>query len=69
MKKRGFVSFLVHKKWRVVDFLEPLAALPFAFCIIYVIENGLGGFGLIMCMFLLFIYLPSVVVFFDRVVR
>ena len=69
MKKRGFGSFLYIKKWRFVDLLEPLSALPFAFGVIFVIENGLDLYGTLLAFALLFLYLPILVTFFDRVVR
>ena len=69
MKKRGFGSFLSSKKWHVVDFLEPLSALPFAFGVIFIIENGLDLYGTLLGFALLFLYLPILVTFFDRVVK
>lgn len=69
MKKRGFVSFIIHKEWRLVDFLEPLAALPFAFGLVFVIQRGLDVYGLLLLIGLFFVYLPAVIVLFERVVR
>lgn len=48
--KKGFIYFLKHKKWRIIEFLEPLLIVPFAFLFLQIAAEGLHPFNILYCL-------------------
>ena len=68
MKKevhKTFIKFLFSKKYSVLDFLEPLLALPFAYGIL-LLPGGLNKTELIIWLVLAFAYAPLVYIIITR---
>ncbi len=65
IEKRGFISALWHKKYRYLDFIEPLLALPFGYAILRVLEGQFNTLSFMIIFVLVLIYLPAIVVFAE----
>lgn len=68
MKKevhKTFIKFLFSKKYSILDFLEPLLALPFAYGIL-LLPGGLDKTELIIWLVLAFAYAPLVYIIITR---
>jgi type III secretory pathway component EscU len=64
-EKRGFFSFMWHKKYHFTDFLEPLLALPFGYALLRILEAQFNTLTFIIIFVLLLIYLPTLIVFVE----
>ncbi len=64
-EKRGFGSYLWHKKYHYYDFIEPLLALPFAYAALRILEAQFNTLTFIILFVLLLIYLPTIIVFAE----
>lgn len=56
--KKGFKFYLLHKKYNIYDFFEPLLALPFAYLVIMLGTGELSQLKLILSAGLVLVYLP-----------
>ena len=68
MKKEAhktFIRFLKTKKYKIVDFLEPLLILPFAYGVL-LLPGGLDKTELIIWLALAFVYSPIVYLAITR---
>lgn len=68
MKKevhKTFIKFLRTRKYSVLDFLEPLLALPFAYGVL-LLPGGLNKTELIIWLVLLVVYSPIVYFIITR---
>ena|GEM_PF-4322352 len=68
MKKevhRNFIQFLKTKKYSVMDFVEPILALPFAYAII-LLPGGLNKTEMIIWLVLVFVWLPLIYFLITR---
>jgi len=68
MKKevhKTFIKFLFTRKYSVLDFLEPLLALPFAYGVL-LLPGGLNKTELIIWIVLLVVYSPIVYFIITR---
>jgi type III secretory pathway component EscU len=64
-EKRGFFSWMWHKKYYYREFLEPLLALPFAYALLRILEAQFNTLTFIIIFVLLMVYLPAIVVFVE----
>ena len=68
MKKevhKTFITFLKTRKYSILDFLEPLLALPFAYGVL-LLPGGLNKTELITWLVLLVVYSPIVYLIITR---
>jgi hypothetical protein len=63
--KKGFFNYVLHKKYRYIDFLEPLLGLPLAYSALRILEGQFNLVTYVLIFVLLLIYLPTVVVFLE----
>ncbi len=64
-KKRGFLSYLWHKKYSAGEFFEPLLGLPFAYIVLRILEGQLNTLTFVLVFVLVLIYLPTIIVFAE----
>lgn len=64
-QKRGFFSYMLHKKYDYHEFIEPLLALPFGYALLRLLEGQFNTLTFIVIFVLMLIYLPTLVVFVE----
>jgi hypothetical protein len=64
-EKRGFLSYLWHKKYDFHEFIEPLLALPFGYALLRLLEGQFNTLTFIVIFVLVLIYLPTIVVYAE----
>jgi hypothetical protein len=62
---KTFIKFLLQKKYKIWDFLEPLLALPFAYGVL-LLPKGLDKTELITWLVLVFAYAPIAYLIITR---
>ncbi|MBN1644678.1 hypothetical protein JW851_01380 [Candidatus Woesearchaeota archaeon] len=48
--KKGFIYYLKHKKWKKIEFLEPLLIVPLAYLALLIVEQGLTPWNILYCL-------------------
>jgi hypothetical protein len=48
--KKGFSYYLKHKKWKKIEFLEPILIIPFAYLALLIIKHGLTPWNILYCL-------------------
>lgn len=64
-EKKGFLSYIFHKKYDYHEFIEPLLALPFAYAVLRLLEGQFNTLTMIIFFVLVLIYLPTIVVYVE----
>lgn len=64
-EKKGFFSYMLHKKYNYHEFIEPLLALPFGYAVLRLLEGQFNTLTFIVLFVLVLIYLPTLVVFVE----
>ena len=62
---KTFIKFLLTKKYSVMDFIEPILALPFAYGML-LLPGGLDKIELIIWLVLVFVWAPLIYFLITR---
>jgi hypothetical protein len=65
MEKRGLAGHSPARRYHILDFIEPLAFLPFGFLAVRLLEGRFDLVTLMVAFALFFLYLPALVVAFE----